>query len=1011
MNKPILSTPDTEIKTALVGALGTDGFSDRPEPRALMSQDIWTKGVRADFVASPANLDELAAAVSAAHKHGVSLNPRGGGMSYTKGYTPDRDGVGILDLTRMNRIVEISADDMYVTVEAGCTWDTLHRALKEKGLRTPFWGPLSGISSTIGGGVSQNNAFFGGSLYGTTAESVLAMTVVLADGAVIRTGTAGGKGGKPFFRHYGPDLTGLFCGDGGALGYKAEITMRLIPAPAHEDWASFEFSSRDACAQAMRDLAKQNIACEIFGFDPNLQRVRLQRASLTADAKALGNVIKSQGSLLKGLKEGAKVALAGRSFVDDAAYSLHVVVEGQSKDGVRDGMAKLKEICASHQGQRSENSIPKIIRANPFGPLNNILGPDGERWVPIHGIVPMSEGPQTWAELDAAFEAMRGELDAHNIITGFLITTVGANGYLIEPVFLWPEELFEIHEQTVEADHLAKLARHAPNPEATAVVEKARQTVLDVFSKHGAAHFQVGRTYPYKERRNPTDWALLERIKEALDPDARVNPGILGLGAITPEAVQTTLSARNPRTGVTDFELEATSKNEMQALAGRARKAQQDWAASSLDERASALHKLAAAVKQHAAEISAALEADTGRRRIAKLEVDGVAASIEGWISQAPHLLPQGWTDGLRNPALRHAPQFSPYALVGVISPWNFPLTLSMIDTIPALLAGCSVIIKPSEVTSRFVSPLQTAIAEAGLSDILSFAPGDGATGAALIDTADAICFTGSVATGRKVAMGCAARMIPAFLELGGKDPLLVLEGADLELATDAALRGSVMSTGQACQSIERIYVHQSLYDPFVVRLAEKAGNVRLNWPEVDAGEIGPIIFDKQADILKRHIGDALEKGARLLAGGEIENLGGGLWLRPTLLADATHDMIVMREETFGPIMPVMAFENNAQAIALANDTEYGLSAAVFGATLEDAEAVGRHIDAGAISLNDAALTAMFHEAEKHAFKLSGLGGSRMGPAGFQRFFRRKALIANTGSPAPISAFAEDTDQ
>ena len=178
-----------------------------------------------------------------------------------------------------------------------------------------------------------------------------------------------------------------------------------------------------------------------------------------------------------------------------------------------------------------------------------------------------------------------------------------------------------------------------------------------------------------------------------------------------------------------------------------------------------------------------------------------------------------------------------------------------------------------------------------------------------MIDQIDCICFTGSVATGRKVALQAAGRLIPAFLELGGKDPMIVLADADLEAATDATLRGSVLSAGQACQSIERIYIQRQLYRTFVQRLVEKAAAVQLNWPDINAGEVGPIIFARQADILAGQIEDARSKGARVLTGGEIEHHGGGLWLRPTVLADVTHEMAVMREETFGPIMPLMAFD------------------------------------------------------------------------------------------------------
>lgn len=470
----------------------------------------------------------------------------------------------------------------------------------------------------------------------------------------------------------------------------------------------------------------------------------------------------------------------------------------------------------------------------------------------------------------------------------------------------------------------------------------------------------------------------------------------------------TVFHVRNPRTGQHDYQFEAASIAQIEQTAANHRSAAKAWHKIGLDGRITKLKAFADALGKHRASIARALEADTGRRRIAGMEVDGTIGSIHGWVAQAPHLLPSGWSDGRVNPTIRHAPQFLPYPLVGVISPWNFPLTLSMIDTVPALLAGCGVIVKPSEVTPRFVEPLGKAIEEAGLSEVLTFVQGAGETGAALINSVDAICFTGSVATGRKVAASAAQNMIPAFLELGGKDPLIVLENANLEHATDAALRGSVLSTGQACQSIERIYVARSIHDDFVEQLTTKAAATRLNWPDITQGEIGPIIFDKQAEILNAHVMDAKAKGARILTGGEIETHGGGIWLRPTVIADATHEMKVVTEETFGPIMPIIAFETLQDAIAMANETEYGLSAAVFAGTLEQAQAVGEQIEAGAVSLNDAALTALFHEAEKHSFKRSGMGGSRMGAAGFQRFLRRKALIANTGAPAPLGVFAED---
>jgi succinate-semialdehyde dehydrogenase / glutarate-semialdehyde dehydrogenase len=470
-----------------------------------------------------------------------------------------------------------------------------------------------------------------------------------------------------------------------------------------------------------------------------------------------------------------------------------------------------------------------------------------------------------------------------------------------------------------------------------------------------------------------------------------------------------TLDVRNPRTGAMDTTIHAAVPAELRRMSEAARAAQKGWEALGLSGRAEALLAFKDAIIRHIEPIHDALMTDTGRRHVARREIDGVIGSLMGWAAQAPYLLPSDWTEGRVDKRIRHAPQWVSYGLVGVISPWNFPLTLSMIDTIPALLAGCAVIIKPSEVTPRFVAPLQAAIAEIpALSGVLQVVQGDGATGAALIDVVDAICFTGSVATGKKVAVQAASRLIPAFLELGGKDPLIITAGADLDRAVTAALRGSVLSTGQACQSIERIYVARAIYEPFVARLVAAAKAVRLNQPDIGQGELGPIIFAKQADILAAQIDDAKAKGGRVLTGGVIEHHLGGLWLAPTVIVDVNHNMAVMTEETFGPILPIMAFDTIEEAIALANDSVYGLSAGVIAGSLEEAEAIGRHIDAGGVSLNDAALTSLFYEAEKHSFKESGLGGSRMGPAGFQRFCRRKALIANRGEVTPLSAYAEE---
>ena len=468
------------------------------------------------------------------------------------------------------------------------------------------------------------------------------------------------------------------------------------------------------------------------------------------------------------------------------------------------------------------------------------------------------------------------------------------------------------------------------------------------------------------------------------------------------------MKVRNPRTGKADYEIAPLSADQLGVVSQQLRDAQLRWATRPVSDRANYLRKLAAAVALHADVIAQALTTDTGRARISRIEVEGTIKLIERWADSAEAIVEVATVENRPTviPGIRTSTRLVPYPLVGVISPWNFPLTLALIDAIPALMAGCAVIVKPSEVTPRFIRPLMSAITE--VPEIpLTIIEGDGATGAALVPLVDYIAFTGSVATGRKVGVAAAEAFIPASLELGGKDPMIVLASADPVKAAETALRASVVNSGQACQSIERIYVAREIAEPFLEALSQKATAVRLNYPDINCGDIGPFIFDKQAAIVQEQIDDARTKGARLLAGGTVEDLGGGLYLHPTVLADVTAEMIVMTDETFGPVIPVTIFETVEQAIKLANSGVYGLSGAVIAATNEEAEAVGAQMNVGAVSINDGSLTSMVWEAEKSSFGLSGVGPSRMGDSGLLRFFRKQALIRQSGSALPLSAYSE----
>ncbi len=457
-----------------------------------------------------------------------------------------------------------------------------------------------------------------------------------------------------------------------------------------------------------------------------------------------------------------------------------------------------------------------------------------------------------------------------------------------------------------------------------------------------------------------------------------------------------TLGIRNPRAGIIDYWITPPSPQQLSEICQNLRQAQVGWQQQEVEQRIATLQQWKQAILSHKDDLIHALAVDTGRLSESQLEFDGVISTIDRWCRLVPQLLSVE-NDNSNIPFIQLQYQLVPYSLVGIISPWNFPLLLSLIDAIPALLAGCAVVIKPSEITPRFIQPLiQTIEAVPKLNQMIAYLEGDGKIGEQLINQVDLVCFTGGVSTGKKVAEAAAKQFIPAFLELGGKDPAIVLESANLDLATSALLWGSVVNTGQSCLSIERIYVAEAIFKTFVDQLVKKANHLSLAYPDIETGDIGPIIVEKQAEIIVDHLQDAVDKGAVICCGGTVENLGSGYWCRPTVLTQVNHSMKIMTEETFGPIMPVMAVSSSAEAVQLANDTEYGLSAAVFAASETEALAIAHQINAGGISINDVGLTGFIHEGEKNSFKSSGLGGSRMGKASLRRFFRKKLMLIKT---------------
>ena len=469
------------------------------------------------------------------------------------------------------------------------------------------------------------------------------------------------------------------------------------------------------------------------------------------------------------------------------------------------------------------------------------------------------------------------------------------------------------------------------------------------------------------------------------------------------------MKIRNPRTGEYDYDLIVDSIQSIESKTAELRANQKEWNAKGIEFRSAVVLQLADQMEKNLASLHEKLSIDTGRRKISSLEIQGAIGVVKGRSYTAhKYIVPPEVRPSFNLASVNIQQQYVPYQLVGAISPWNFPLLLALIDAIPALLAGSTVLLKPSEVTPRFMDVLESMIKSIPeLNKVFKLVRGGAEAGKEVVNQADVICFTGSVATGQSISRRCAERFIPAFLELGGKDPAIVMEDADLELTTDAILLSGVGATGQACQSLERVYVADQIHDEFVELLLSKIAPLQYNNDYNAGGQLGPLIFDKQADKIKGQIEDAIQKGAKVLSGGEVQNINGGLWMKPTVIVNTNHEMDVMSEETFGPVIPIMKFSELQEAINLANDSKYGLSASVFSADPQKALEVAQEINAGGISINDASLTNKVFDAEKNAFKLSGLYGSRMGAEGLTRFFRKKALLIQTDKPGTILSQSE----
>lgn len=511
-----------QLVAALGAALGADAVSDDAALRILMGHDVYRGAASPALIVRPATVEALQAAVRICAAAGVAMVPRGGGASYTDGYLRDEGGHLLFDTAGLDDI-HVDVENALVTVGAGVTWARLRDALAEHGLRTPFWGPFSGLAATVGGSVSQNTLSHGSGAYGLSAESVVSMDVVLASGEVLTTSPSEAT------RHYGPDLTGLFTGDCGALGIKAVIRLPLIAAREAFEAVTFAFDDFAAFHNGVRLAQREKLDDSHFGLDLALSQGQIGRqAGVGARLRIAAEIFRNAPGKIGAIRQLVRMALAGDDAMRAGAYMCHFIIEGVDQAEAAARASRLRAVIAPY-GRETANSVPSFVRALPFAPLTNILGPGGERWVPLHGVLRHSDVVPFHEALQAFYVSRKDEMARLGVWAGTMFSPVGPNGFLYEIALYWPDARTVYHPHMLTPEHLATQPDFPDNAEVRDYVDRLKRDIVDLYQQHGAAHFQIGRTYPYRDRLDPQASMLVRAIKTALDPQGLMNPGVLGL--------------------------------------------------------------------------------------------------------------------------------------------------------------------------------------------------------------------------------------------------------------------------------------------------------------------------------------------------------------------------------------------------------------------------------------------------------------------------------------------------
>lgn len=511
---------------ALAAVCSDGGMANDSDQLHFASLDLFFEGRAPLAEVSPVSAPQLSDIVKLCRKHGVAIFARGGGMSYTKAFQPTCDKAITLEFSQLNAIREIAPEDGHITVEAGCTWAQLDEALKPLNRRARFWGPMSGNSATVGGSMSQGTVTFGSGTTGASANAVKSFEIVTGTGEILNTGSDGSVNVGPDNRNFGPDMTGIFANDAGALGIKTAITLEIEPRPEHVSGLSFAYDDFPAMARLFGELIQRRLASEIIAMDGDVARQNAGPANMLKDAQAMWMIGKAAGNPVTALNRMGRIALAGRRFLDRAKYTAHFVVEGRDQQELASRIKAIRTLAKS--GAEIVNTVPLMTRAMPF-PVLPVTHPDGRRMLPIHGILPVSKIDKFHQDYLALKQSFAARMEPAGVTVAEFFAGIAGVGILYEPVFYWPDALTEYHRR-LTPDYLdGKMAEHPDNAPARALVTEFTDAFAALTNKHGGTHFQIGRLYPYSVNRTPAADDFLRAIKAHLDPDGIINPEALGL--------------------------------------------------------------------------------------------------------------------------------------------------------------------------------------------------------------------------------------------------------------------------------------------------------------------------------------------------------------------------------------------------------------------------------------------------------------------------------------------------